>query len=93
MAIMSSDIIIRADLRPVWLVETKEKALFHCWGNRSDIIPPSPMVGGHSGGVISRPVAVIELKNGEVREVPPACIRFADGGDGRFELCRWDEAE
>ena len=27
--------------------------LFHCWEHRSDVIAPSPMIGGHPGGQIS----------------------------------------
>ena len=31
---------------------------------RSEIIKPSPMVGGHNGGVLQYPVAVVEGENG-----------------------------
>lgn len=37
----------------------------------SNVIPPSLVVGGHTGGVIAYPVAIIELENGEVKNVSP----------------------
>lgn len=42
---------------------------------RSEVIGESPMVGGHSGGQISYPVAIIVL-DGEVKEVAPETLRF-----------------
>lgn len=89
MAIMGADIIIQIERRPVWLISSGEKALFHCCGNRSDIIPPSPMVGGHSGGVCSYPVAVVELCDGKVIEVAASSIKFSDGGN--FGIYQWQE--
>lgn len=35
-------------------------AKFHGIYQHSKIVPPSPMVGGHSGGTITLPVAVVE---------------------------------
>lgn len=34
----------------------------------SDVIPPSSMVGGHTGGVVSMPVAVVKLETGELKQ-------------------------
>lgn len=39
-------------------------AKFHGRYQRSKIVPPSYMKGGHQGGVITFPVAVVEDKNG-----------------------------
>ncbi len=36
---------------------------FHGVFQYSDVIEPSLMVGGHPGGVIAYPVAVVELEN------------------------------
>lgn len=35
----------------------------------SDVMPPSPMVGGHTGGVVAYPVAVVRTGN-TFRRVP-----------------------
>lgn len=37
---------------------------FHGVFQYSDVIAPSPMVGGHPGGTIAYPVAVVETKSG-----------------------------
>ena len=39
------------------------EVLFHGVFQYSDVISPSLMVGGHNGGVIAYPVAVVELEN------------------------------
>lgn len=42
----------------------KSVCTFHGFFQRSMVIKPSIMVGGHSGGVIAYPVAIIENKKG-----------------------------
>ena len=60
-------------------------ALFHCWVAISEIIPPSLMVGGHGGGVVSGVVALLELEDGSMVRSAPEDLTFADGGDfGRY---------
>ncbi len=55
------------------------EAIFHKWSENSEIIPPSPMIGGHSGGVIRYAVAIVEfIHNGQVTEVAPSDIIFHD---------------
>lgn len=55
------------------------KAIFHKWSEVSEIIPPSPMVGGRSGGVIQYTTAIVEfIHNGQVTEVMPSDIIFYD---------------
>ncbi|MEK5390192.1 hypothetical protein NSQ59_07380 [Margalitia sp. FSL K6-0131] len=41
----------------------------------SNVIPPSPMIGGHPGGVIAYPIAVVKF-NGKLKEVKLSDITF-----------------
>ena len=59
----------------------KEVYTFHGFYQESNVIPPSPLVGGHSGGVIAYPVAVIEDKKGKLIEVTATSIRFVSDKD------------
>ena len=43
----------------------------------SDIAPPSPMIGGHSGGITSYPVAVVRIGN-ELREFKLSYVKFEE---------------
>lgn len=72
------DILIRLESRPIYY--KGRKAVFHKWSQYSNIIPPSPMIGGHGGGVVSGTRAIIETANGVVLEVQPTEIQFADPG-------------
>ena len=54
------------------------KALFHGWSNKAEVIPPSPMVGGHPGGQLSQTVALVEYEDGSVHEAYPSEVRFLD---------------
>ncbi len=51
--------------------------LFHCWEHRSDVIAPSPMIGGHPGGQISMVYGIVELSDG-VKRVDPTKIKYTD---------------
>ena len=54
-------------------------AVFHKWAEVSAVIPPSPMVGGHSGSEIRYTTAIVEsIHNGQVTEVMPSDIIFCD---------------
>lgn len=54
-----------------------KKAYFHCWEDKSKIIEPSVLVGGHGGGVIRTTLGIIEyLEDGSVRECYPNEIVF-----------------
>jgi hypothetical protein len=76
MAIIS-ELIVGSQLRPC-IVKGKA-ALFHCWSDKSDIIAPSMMQGGHAGGVIRQTVGIIEyIDGGAVHECYPSEIRFTD---------------
>lgn len=65
---------IEVELRPC-LVDGK-KALFHTWSNKSQIVDPSPFVGGHQGGVLEYTVGIIEYEDGQVCEYMPSQIKF-----------------
>lgn len=55
------------------------KAIFHKWSEVSQVIPPSPMVGGHGGGEIRYATAIVEyLHNGQVTEVMANNVVFTD---------------
>ena len=56
----------------------KEVYTFHGFYQESNVIPPSPLVGGHSGGVIAYPVAIIEDKKGKLMEVEATYIQFVE---------------
>lgn len=74
----AGEIWVRLEARPCYY--KGRKAVFHKWSQFSNIIPPSPMIGGHGGGVVSGTRAIIETANGVVLEVQPMEIQFADPG-------------
>lgn len=52
---------------------------FHGWVVKNDIIAPSPMIGGHPGGVVSAAYGIIEFPDGKVDEfIRPGAIKFCD---------------
>lgn len=52
---------------------------FHGWNNKSDIYAPSPMIGGHPGGVVSATYGIVEFPDGTVNEfIHPKEIKFCD---------------
>ena len=63
-------------LRPC--IVNGKNARFHRWCGRSEIIEPSPLVGGHNGGVIQWTAAIVEYEDGTLGEVLPKNIRFTD---------------
>lgn len=65
-----------------------KKAMFHIWSVKQEIVPPSPFKGGHSGGVVSGIVGIVEFEDGTVAEVYPCGIQFADGGDFQDTMFR-----
>lgn len=69
-----------SEMRPC-VVATKEgdrKAFFHRWSEHSEVIGPSPLRGGHSGGTVRFTVAIVEYEDGKVGEISPEFIRFSD---------------
>ena len=56
-----------------------KNALFHRWTTRKQVLEPSPMIGGHSGGQLEFTFGLIEYEDGTIEEVVPALIMFIDG--------------
>lgn len=56
----------------------KTVCTFHGFFQRSAIIEPSLVLGGHDGGVMAYPVAIIETEEGEVLEVGAMKIQFKE---------------
>lgn len=54
-----------------------ELGYFHTWEQRSDVVEPSIMRGGHPGGSVSRVYGIVEFKD-RVRRVDPYQIKFCD---------------
>lgn len=67
-------------LRPCSVRTNKKQvqALFHCWEQYSEVLCPSPLLGGHTGGQLSCMLAIVELQNGEIIKVKPTQITFTD---------------
>ena len=75
--------------RIVNTTETRVKALFHFWNNRSEVVAPSPLKGGHPGGVISDVFAIVEFEDGTIHEARTTDIQFCDSNFN--EYCFGDE--
>ncbi len=54
------------------------KAIFHRWCDVSQIVPPSPMMGGHGGGVVRDTYAIVEYEDGSIGRIAPERIKFSD---------------
>lgn len=74
--------------------ERKEvvKALFHCWVYKFEVVPPSPMLGGHSGGVVSGVLGLVENEDGTIDQIYPSRIKFLDTQGLMSEIC-FEEGE
>lgn len=53
------------------MVEAQFIGVFQC----SNVIPPSPMIGGHPGGVIAYPIALVKIDD-RIKEVKVSDIVF-----------------
>ena len=86
---MTKIAVSTADLRPCTV--DSMKALFHRWEDKSWIVPPSPMVGGHQGGVVRGVFAIVEMEDGTVREVEPEKVKFKTDAElfQRHCMGRW----
>lgn len=67
---------IEYDLRPCMVRD--KPALFHKWVDNRDVLEPSPMRGGHNGGVIAYTQGLVEYADGSVGMVSPTSIKFED---------------
>ena len=95
MAQMINNIIIENKLRPcvVKINEVEKRALFHRWSDQSDVIAPSLLKGGHSGGTVRYTVAIVEYEDGRVAEVSPTLIRFLDNPKRERDFSEREAAE
>ena len=61
--------------------KAEKAALFHGWVQIKQVVGPSIMLGGHSGGEIATTLGIVEYLDGTVEQVYPAYIRFVDTKD------------
>lgn len=66
------------ELRPCLVGRNHKRALFHKWIDKSEIVEPSIMVGGHSGGTVRCTFGLVECENGSIELIYPHNIRFID---------------
>lgn len=73
-------IVSNSEMRPcvVSTTEGGKKAFFHRWSEHSEVIGPSLLRGGHSGGTVRFTVAIVEYEDGTVENISPEAIRFTD---------------
>lgn len=62
--------------RPCLVSVEKWHGLFYGIFQQSYIVPPSPLVGGHSGGVVSNPIALVENEYGELLVIDPTAMQI-----------------
>lgn len=80
MAAFPTEITVKSsEYRPCMVGD--KKALFHRWVHISQIVPPSVLKGGHSGGVIADDVGLVEFEDGSVGKVFAEKIHFLDSGN------------
>lgn len=68
----------------------ERRAFFHLFTTSAYPIEPSILKGGHPGGQVSNPVAIVEYEDGTVETVLPSRVRFLDT-DGLMEQYAWGE--
>lgn len=69
---------IDVKMRPCLVGHEKKRCLFHGLFQDSDVYAPSLMVGGHNGGVVAGPVAIVETEDGSLIRVNPIDIKFLE---------------
>lgn len=55
-----------------------EKALFHRWEDKAEVIGESLFCGGHPGGQLRNVFGIVEFEDGTVKEILPHKIQFLD---------------
>ena len=86
MASIEGFTVSMTDMYRPCIVDRQHKALFHRWSECSEIIKPSIMRGGHAGGIIKYPCAIVEYEDGTVHEHSPSVIRFLDSAEAFEEF-------
>ena len=56
----------------------QRNGIFHGFFSISQIVPPSPLRGGHTGGVVSDVLALVEDEHGVCKYLPANSISFID---------------
>lgn len=56
----------------------ERRAFFHLFTTNAYPVEPSLLKGGHPGGQVSKPVAIVEYEDGTVESVLPSRVRFLD---------------
>lgn len=64
-----------------------ELGYFHCWEQWSNVVAPSPMIGGYPGGTVSHVYGIVEFCDG-IRRVDPTDIFFCDEKGAEIEALR-----
>ena len=59
----------------------KVRAFFHAFTTRAYPVEPSPLKGGHTGGQVIDPYAIIELEDGTVGLAELTSIKFIDSNN------------
>ena len=65
-------------LRPCLVSPGDVKGLCHGIFQYSYLCGPSSLIGGHPGGMVSNPIAVVELEDGSIGQFPAYNIKFLD---------------
>ena len=86
---MAMSKLVFTELRPCVVRKTVRSndyanALFHIWVQESDVVAPSPMIGGHPGGTVNTVLGLVEFEDGSVKKVYPGDIVFIDS-EGKFK--------
>ena len=85
MQMWREQMIIKTNSDKYRLCEVKgEIGYFHGWEEIYDVISPSPMIGGHPGGQVSRTYGIVEFPN-RIEEVIPSQIKFRDKTSGELK--------
>lgn len=79
-------------LRPCLILPNKRRGLCHGIFQDSYIVPPSIMVGGHSGGVVANPVAIVEVEDGQLIRVNPIEVKFVDNIFNEYDFTEVPDA-
>ena len=83
--------IERVDNRRPCMTKDGKKCFFHCWNHESNIVGPSLLKGGHSGGVVSGVLGILEFEDGSIKKMSIEKFKFVDGGG--FEDYAWPGEE
>lgn len=61
-------------------------ALFHRWCDVAEIVPPSPLRGGHQGGMVCDTFALVEYEDGSTAMTHYTKIKFTDNRAAQYCL-------